>query len=127
MEASARGAGEAGGKTIGIVTPSIKKQPNPWIVEVVQAADWRERLFRLIAMGDGFVVCDGGTGTLTEFTVVWEMINLKIVKKPVVVLGKFYHDLLAVLEKNPFMVFNDYLKRCHNPEDAVAYLASVLS
>ena len=51
---------------------------------------WRDRLFELIDRGDGYAVCAGGTDTLVELAVVWEMMNKSVMaQKPVIVLGDF--------------------------------------
>jgi predicted Rossmann-fold nucleotide-binding protein len=57
---------------------------------------WDERLFELIKMGDGFVVCKGGTGTLAELAVLWEMQNKAVIsRKPIVALGDFWAPILS--------------------------------
>ena len=56
---------------------------------------WQERLFELIRLGDGFVACKGGTGTLVELAVVWEMLNKGVMAgKPLVALGDFWAPIL---------------------------------
>ena len=56
---------------------------------------WQERLFELIRLGDGFVACKGGTGTLVELAVVWEMLNKGVMAgKPFVTLGDFWAPIL---------------------------------
>ncbi len=68
---------------------------NPWIDSEVRAKTWQERLFELIRMGDGFVACKGGTGTLVELAVVWEMLNKSVIRgKPFAVLGDFWQPIL---------------------------------
>ena len=66
---------------------------------------WNERLFTLIEMGDGFVACKGGTGTLVELAVVWEMLNKRVMaRKPFAVLGSFWRPILdrvRELEQGP--------------------------
>ena len=58
-------------------------------------ATWQERLFELIRLGDGFVACKGGTGTLVELAVVWEMLNKGVMQgKPFVVLGEFWSPII---------------------------------
>jgi uncharacterized protein (TIGR00725 family) len=97
MEAVSRGAKEGGGKTYGVTAEFFKSKANRWIDVEVRKKTWQERLFALIAMGDGFVACKGGTGTLVELTVVWEMLNKSVMEaKPCVVLGEFW---LPVLER----------------------------
>jgi uncharacterized protein (TIGR00725 family) len=97
MEAVSRGAKHAGGKTYGVTAEFFKNEANRWIDAEVRKKTWEERLFALIAMGDGFVVCKGGTGTLVELAVVWEMLNKSVMEaKPCVVLGEFW---LPILER----------------------------
>jgi predicted Rossmann-fold nucleotide-binding protein len=56
---------------------------------------WEERLFELIRRADGFVACKGGTGTLVELAVVWEMMNKSVMAgKPFAVLGDFWQPIL---------------------------------
>ena len=58
-------------------------------------ATWQERLFELIRVGHGFVACKGGTGTLVELAVVWEMLNKGMLQgKPFVVLGDFWTPII---------------------------------
>src|SRR5216117_3111000 len=72
MEAVSRGAKEAGGKTYGVTAEFFKPKANAWIDVEVRMKTWQERLFELIRLGDGFVACKGGTGTLVELAVVWD-------------------------------------------------------
>jgi len=94
--AVARGAKEGGGKTYGVTAEFFKSaKVNPWIDSEVRAKTWQERLFELIRMGDGFVACKGGTGTLVELAVVWEMLNKSVIRgKPFAVLGDFWQPIL---------------------------------
>jgi predicted Rossmann-fold nucleotide-binding protein len=56
---------------------------------------WRDRLFELIDRGDGYAVCAGGTDTLVELAVVWEMMNKSVMaQKPVIVLGGFWKSVI---------------------------------
>ena len=95
MEAVSRGAKEAGGKTYGVTAEFFRNKANPWIDVEVRKKTWHERLLALIEMGDGFVTCKGGTGTLVELAVVWEMLNKSVMEeKPCVVLGEFWQPVL---------------------------------
>src|SRR6184192_2348036 len=80
MEAVSRGAKEAGGKTYGVTAEFFKPKANAWIDVEVRMKTWQERLFELIRLGDGFVACKGGTGTLVELAVVWEMVNKAVME-----------------------------------------------
>lgn len=95
MEAVSRGAKENGGKTYGVTAELFGRQANAWVDVEVRKQTWQERLFTLIEMGDGFVACKGGTGTLVELAVVWEMLNKSVMQgKPCVVLGNFWQPIL---------------------------------
>jgi uncharacterized protein (TIGR00725 family) len=95
MEAVSRGAREAGGKTYGVTADFFKAKTNPWIDVEVRMKTWQERLFELIRLADGFVACKGGTGTLVELAVVWEMLNKSVLTgKPFAVLGDFWAPIL---------------------------------
>lgn len=98
MEAVSRGAKEAGGKTYGVTASFFKSAKlNRWVDVEVRKETWEERLFELIRMGHGFVACKGGTGTLVELAVVWEMLNKSVMLgKPFAVLGDFW---LPILER----------------------------
>jgi uncharacterized protein (TIGR00725 family) len=95
MEAVSRGAKDARGKTYGVTAEFFGRGPNEWIDVEVRKKGWEERLFELIRIGDGFVACKGGTGTLVELAVVWEMLNKSAMSvKPFVVLGEFWQPIL---------------------------------
>src|SRR5260370_27164897 len=96
MEAVSRGAKEAGGKTVGVTADFFKAAKlNAWVDEEVRMKTWEERLFELIRRADAFVACKGGTGTLVELAVVWEMLNKKVMPgKPFAVLGNFWEPVL---------------------------------
>jgi uncharacterized protein (TIGR00725 family) len=95
MEAVSRGAKEAGGKTYGVTAEFFKPKANAWIDVEVRMKTWQERLFELIRLADGFVACKGGTGTLVELAVVWEMLNKSVIDgKPFSVIGDFWTPVL---------------------------------
>jgi len=95
MEAVSRGAKEAGGKTYGVTAEFFRRRANEWVDVEVRKKTWEERLFELIRLGDGFVACKGGTGTLVELAVVWEMLNKSVIgAKPFAVVGDFWRPIL---------------------------------
>src|SRR5438552_11400171 len=95
MEAVSRGAKSAGAKTYGVTAEFFKPQVNRWIDEEIRMKTWQERLFELVRLAHGFVACKGGTGTLVELAVVWEMLNKSvIIGKPFAALGDFWHPIL---------------------------------
>ena len=95
MAAVSRGVKEAGGKTYGVTAEFFAADANPWIDTQVRKKTWDERLFELIRRGDAYVACKGGTGTLAELAVVWEMLNKSVMPaKPFVALGDFWRPIL---------------------------------
>lgn len=76
MEASAKGAKEADGGTIGVTCRAFgRSKVNDYIDREIETANLQERLETLIELGSGYVVLPGGTGTLTELAYAWEMMN----------------------------------------------------
>jgi uncharacterized protein (TIGR00725 family) len=131
MEAVSRGAKEAGGRTIGITADFFKARPNQFIDEEIRKKTWQDRLFALIARGDAFIALPGGTGTLVELAVVWEMLNKHVVSgKPLVVLGEFWHpiiDRIREIELGHESRWGEkresLIHRAASPADAAQFLA----
>jgi len=95
MEAVSRGARESGGRVLAVTSSFFRSRANPWVEEETRVATWQERLFELVRLGDGYVACKGGTGTLVELAVVWEMLNKGAMEpRPFVVLGDFWQPIL---------------------------------
>jgi uncharacterized protein (TIGR00730 family) len=95
MEGVSRGAKEGGGKTYGVTAEFFKRKANAWVDTEIRLETWDERLFELVRLADGFAVCKGGTGTLVELAVVWEMLNKSVIAgKPIVVVGDFWQPIL---------------------------------
>ena len=95
MEAVSRGARESGGRVLAVTSSFFRPRTNRWVEKETRVATWQERLFELVRLGDGYVACKGGTGTLVELAVVWEMLNKKAMEqRPFVVLGDFWQPIL---------------------------------
>jgi len=100
MEASARGAKEAGGETVGVTCRIWRSQPNRWIDRVIETADLSERVDRLVELGTGgYVVLPGATGTLVELAIVWEKLcKGMMVWRPLVCVGDFWRPLIDMMK-----------------------------
>jgi hypothetical protein len=127
MEASARGAKEAGGKTIGVVSEFFSIEPNRWIDKRIVVKSLTDRLMELISLADGYIVLKGGTGTLLEFASVWEFMNKSVIEqKPVIVLGNFWNGVIDTL--NQELMFEgkesctQYITTASSPKAAVEAL-----
>lgn len=105
MEASSRGAQEAGGVTIGVTCPSVihnangPLKPNPFLDEIYTAPDLLARIDTMMRSGGGYVVLEGGTGTLCELAVVWEFVSKGFVpRRPIALAGGAWGDLADRME-----------------------------
>ncbi|HEV3253809.1 MAG TPA: LOG family protein [Candidatus Acidoferrales bacterium] len=95
MEAVSRGAKEAHGRTLAVTAEFFAASANAWVDEEIRVRTWEERLFELIRRGEGYVACPGGTGTLVELAVAWEMLNKNVMAgKPLVALGEFWRPII---------------------------------
>jgi uncharacterized protein (TIGR00730 family) len=135
MEAVSRGAKETGGRTLGVTAKFFRSRANKWVDEEIRVETWQERLFELIRRGNGYVICRGGTGTLVELAVVWEMVNKGVMKrKPVVVLGGFWERVIQCVRE--VEIANDsrwgepdqpLIWNATSPVEAASHLATVFS
>ncbi len=101
MEASACGAKESGGVTIGVICNAFAgKRANQWIDTVLREESLIGRMMKLIEVAHGYVILKGGTGTLLELAAVWELMNKGIMaEKPIVVLGDFWKGVVSTLKE----------------------------
>jgi uncharacterized protein (TIGR00725 family) len=95
MEGVSRGASEAGGRVLAVTSQAFRSRANRWVSEERSMDTWQDRLFELVRLGDGYVACKGGTGTLAELAVVWEMLNKRALEpRPFVILGRFWQPVV---------------------------------
>lgn len=103
MEASAHGAREAGGHTIGVTCAAWPGRANLWIVEEVRTASYSERIMTLIGRGDAYLALPGGTGTLAELALAWEMLNKSSLagnpggRKPLLLMVPYWQPVIEAL------------------------------
>jgi len=134
MEAVSRGAKDAGGRTLGITASSFRSRANRWVDEEVRVGTWEERLFELVRRGEGYVACRGGTGTLVELAVVWEMLNKRVMpRKPFAILGGFWEPVIehvrdaeGLEESSRNGADGGLIRACAEPRDAASFLAEQL-
>ena len=102
MEAVSRGANEAGGHVIGVTCLEIERWrgvgANPWVKEERKFETLRQRLDGLIDGCDAAIALPGGPGTLTEISLMW---NLMIVdampRKPLILIGPGWRSVMERL------------------------------
>ncbi len=102
MEAVSRGARRAGGTVVGVVCRMWSARPNRFLHQVIATGDLHERLARLIELGTaGYVALPGGTGTLAELAVAWELAAKgRLSGRPLVCVGDYWRPLAALLGRS---------------------------
>lgn len=98
MEATARGAREGGGKSIGIIAEQFGRTANPYIDKVITVKTHIERLLKLIETGDAFIALRGITGTLVELAITWEYTSKGFIsQKPLLLVGDYWKPLVETI------------------------------
>jgi len=102
MEASARGARQAGVRTIGVTVAAFTHRAvaNPFIDKEFREQNLYDRTRRLIDEAAGFVVLPGGAGTLAELAFLWALCRAGLHDaKPIVLVGPVWQRLLHNLRE----------------------------
>ena len=110
MKAATDGAEEVDGNTVAIYwEPKLAsffegKNLANIADETDSQSNYINRTFGLIAKGDAYVVCKGGTGTISEFGLVWALAKLYFgVHKPVILFGDFWGNLIEAIKSNMYI------------------------
>ncbi|NLG43872.1 MAG: LOG family protein [Phycisphaerae bacterium] len=100
MEAACKGACEAGGQTIGVTCKAFNRPAaNRFVRQEISTPSLMARLDKLVHLGDAFLVLPGGTGTLLELALVWELLNKRLIGRqtPLILLGDFWTPLIPLI------------------------------
>lgn len=126
MKAASKGAKDAGGTTIGITCPSVIKNvdgelpPNKFLDEIQPAPDLMLRINEMMRLCGGFVVLDGGTGTLAELAIVWEFVSKGFIpSRPIVLAGRAWDGLVRQMNAHR----PSSTKQIHRADDAATVVA----
>lgn len=151
MLASAKGAKEAGGHTIGVTLVKNSfpvKSANEFIVKEIPCSHLLKRLFTLIKLSSAYIIFSGGTGTLLELSAVWEMINKNIIsKRPIILMGNNWNPVIEATSREYLnneqkensseskfsissfnnipdarLLFSDFIFQADTPESAIAII-----
>lgn len=98
MEAVSRGASEAGAHVVGVTCDEIENwrrvKPNAWVKEERRFPTMRQRLFALIESCDAALALPGGIGTLTEISLMWNLLLTEAIQpRPLVIIGEGWKAL----------------------------------
>jgi len=112
MEAVSKGASLAGGRVIGVTCDHIETwrgvQPNAWVQEEVRSRTLRERLNRLVEIGDAWIALPGGIGTLSEVSLCWSLLQTReVAPRPLILIGAMWQESMASFQQSG----SDYLRR----------------
>jgi uncharacterized protein (TIGR00730 family) len=133
MEASARGAAEAGGRAIGVTTrafASLRTGGNRFLTEERSEADLFDRTRTLIETAAGFIVLPGKSGTLAELAFLWALHRAGLLGgKPILLLGAPWAELLGHLERLRLAGVPELraTQIAASPEEAIALLRRALA
>lgn len=98
MEAISKGASPSQGNIIGVTSAVFSPTPNQYVNMQVHTMTLYERLQKLIELGNGYIVLKGGTGTLVELSLVWELMNKNMIsEKPIIVVTDFWKPVIELL------------------------------
>ena len=99
MAAVSRGAREQGARVIGVTCRAFGRSgPNQWLDEEICTSDLNERLQRLIGLGAAYLVLPGGTGTLVELALCWELINKGFLpERPIICLSDYWKAVIDTI------------------------------
>jgi uncharacterized protein (TIGR00730 family) len=131
MEASARGARENGGRTIGVLSSEFATlAPNSYLDESVAGTDLFARIREMQLRADAFIVLKGSMGTLAELALVWNLSKIDFRhRKPIVLVGEAWRKVLEAWREN-LAVTQEEVELLHSvstPQEAITYLQDVLS
>lgn len=130
MEASARGAREHGGRTIGVLSKEFGDlAPNLYLDEILQSADLYARIREMELRADAFLVLKGSMGTIAELALVWNVSKVDVKhRKPIILVGVAWQNVLRAWSENLAVTDEEMtlLQAVPGPIEAIERLNQVL-
>lgn len=136
MEASNKGASQAGGESIGLnIDLPFEQKPNPYVHHLINFHYFFSRKVMFVKYAKAFVIFPGGFGTLDEFFESITLIQTKRIGKfPVVLVGSHYWKGLVewcksvlLAEKYISLPDLDIFKIVDTPEDVIKIIKEFYS
>ena len=129
MKAASKGAVDGGGQAIGVTVNLWGGKANEYVTKEYKCKTLFERIQKLIELGDGYIILQGGTGTLLELAAVWEYINKGLMDiKPMTCHSSIWRKIVS--EMNQQMKLEDrstdLVKSFDSVEQIVAYFKDTL-
>lgn len=109
MEAVSKGAAGVGGTAIGISIGAWEGQvtPNRWLTHVVAAKDLLAR-FPLLLDADVWVAFPGGVGTLAEVALCWNLMQMSVEPRPLLLVGERWRPMLEIFRSELIVTDPDH-------------------
>jgi uncharacterized protein (TIGR00730 family) len=129
MEAASKGAYDNAGFVYGVTIELWNRQPNQYITVEVREQKLFERITKLIELGDAYVILQGGTGTMLEFSAIWEYANKNLQQsKPIICHSQMWKEVVDVINKQMIIEKRrtDLIKCCDSVDEIVEYLRTEL-
>jgi len=127
MEAVSKGAVENGGEAIGVTVNIWGLDANKYLTKEMKCSSLFERINKLIEAGDGFVILQGGTGTLLELAAVWELSNKGLMdNKPIACHSSMWEEITSVMNEQMKLEGrdDDLVKSFDTVGEIVSYLVT---
>jgi hypothetical protein len=89
------------------------------------SSNYMMRTLGLIEKGDAYIVCKGGTGTMSEFGMVWALAKLYYgCHKPVILYGEFWDEFIESIQEYMYIdeIEVGVLYRASTPEEVLSIL-----
>ncbi len=100
MDAVSKGASEFNVDIIGVTVDLFSAQPSKHLTKQIECNSLFERIKKLIECGDAYIILRGGTGTLVELTVAWELMNKNLIEhKPIACHGEMWQRIIQPMEE----------------------------
>lgn len=100
MDAVSKGASEFGVEVFGVTVDIFGAVPSKYLTQNIEFNNLFDRINKLIELGDGFIILRGGTGTLVELSIVWEMVNKKLMNsKPICCHGEMWKPIVEEINR----------------------------
>jgi hypothetical protein len=105
MEAANEGAAlaESSASNVGIrVQLPFEQQVNPFVDQSYEHRTFFSRLHHFVLASDAFVVVPGGIGTVLELSTIWQLLQVRKLRKdtPLILVGKMWVDFVAWARNN---------------------------
>ena len=125
MDAVSKGAFENGAEAIGVTVDLWGAVPSKYLTKEIKCETLFERITKLVETGEGYVILQGGTGTLLELSIVWELMNKNLlITKPAACYSKMWQNIVEVMENQITKESRKtgLIKPCNTVEEIVEYL-----